>query len=213
MRKQPFLWALLAGVATAVLIATFPSIPKAPGVRSPIVELEFARSVAEVATITGNYDAAITEAFRSNIAHDRWFILAYTGFLALSCASAWRIRRHYWLIAGVGLAVAAGIFDHIENSALLNLLDSNNSRPEQHLAELHRFTWLKWGSIVAVFLCLATFQWYSGRVGRGMTVFAILTAFAAMSAWFNPAAVLPFTGLISFEFLLLYIWCATYKSS
>jgi hypothetical protein len=213
MRNTHFLMAILAGLAVAALTLSFPKIPKAPGVQSPIVELEFAVSASDVEQITSGYDPAITEAFRRNIAHDSRFILAYAGFLALSCVSAWRLRKDYLLIAGALLAAATGVFDHLENNALLNLLDVRSKQPLPHLEDLRLFTWLKWGGISAVFLTMAPFLWRSGRVGRGVTVFFVLTAFAGLSAWFNTATILPFTGLVSLSFLLLLIWEISYRPS
>ena len=84
MKKRYFLPALPFGALTLIIAFTMPKIPVAAGVKSPIVELEFARSVADVEKVLAGR-ADIVEALVQSVMQDRFFLLAYSAFLVISC--------------------------------------------------------------------------------------------------------------------------------
>lgn len=220
MKKNPFVPALILGAATFALSALFPAIPKAPGVMSPIIELEFARSTEEVHRITGfdapgeaAADEKIVDAIRANTAHDRWFIFTYTLFLAVSCLIMYKLSGSPVLIGGALLALAAGTFDFGENRQMLLLLDQLNGDPGPALQNLQLFTWLKWGSIVMAFGAMAPFAWsrsLPGKLLAGFTVAAVVAGIVAAGLK-APLYYIAFSVLVMVLFLLLFLFEITWR--
>ncbi|MBK8492878.1 MAG: hypothetical protein IPL49_18830 [Saprospirales bacterium] len=153
MKKRPFLLALPFGLLTLVLALTMPSIPKEAGIKNPIVELEFARSAADVHQVLGTGEEVREATFR-NVHADRFFLLAYSAFLAVSSFLVARMRRKPWGWIGVSLAVIAAVYDTLENQQLLYILMKPDTEWGPFLFRLSIFTWIKWGAITAAFLFL-----------------------------------------------------------
>ena len=210
MKNRPFLLALPFGLLTLVLALTMPSIPKETGVRNPIVELEFARSAADVKQVLGTGEE-VREATIQSVRADRFFLLAYSAFLALSCFLAWRLQRKWWLWLGAGLSVTAAVFDHLENQQLLQILESADLDGPPFLTLLSIFTWIKWGAIAAVFLLLGWSFKDLNRFGRVFLAFAGFVALIAVEAVFFPILVVPFSILVAFLFLLLFLFQLFYS--
>ncbi len=220
MKKNPFVPALILGAATFALSALFPGIPKAPGVMSPVIELEFARGTEDIHRITGfdasgeaGADKKIVDAIRANTAHDRWFIFAYTLFLTVSCLIMYRLSGSPLLPGGALLALAAGVFDFAENRQILLLLDQLGGDPGTVLQNLQLFTWLKWGSIVMAFGAMAPFAWSGSLPGKalaGFTVAAIVAGIVAAGLK-APLYYIAFSGVVMLLFLLLFLFEITWK--
>lgn len=215
MKKNPFLPALILGVAVAVLSALFPD--------APILALEFAREAGDVFRVAGfgtvsdaGPNPETVQAIRDNVAHDRWFIFAYVLFLALSCAVVWRISRSWMALAGLILALAAGAFDFGENRQILIILDQMDKTDfSAALARLQAFTWLKWGSIALVFCTLAPFGWKQGFRGKMLAAVSILTTatgLVALSLQQLPLSV-AFAYMVTALFLLLFVFELFFKPS
>jgi hypothetical protein len=120
---------LLALMTAASFILLFgrPSFTNAskPRFGDPMLALQFARDVQDVDWILGDAPSPDREVMRVKQYVDFGFITCYTAlFLALSVLAA---RKGGWrLVTGIAAGicgVAAGVFDVLENRAILKLLD------------------------------------------------------------------------------------------
>lgn len=219
MKTRPFLPALPFGLLTLILSLMMPDIPAAPGVRNPIVELEFARNADGVKQVLGVAGQEVAEplsgpmvdAFFTNIRADRFFLLAYSSFLAVTCLLAWRQRRRPRFIFAAVLAVVAAVLDHLENGQLLAILETPEREWSVHLAALAAFTWGKWSSITLVFLILGWFWMNSDRLGRIIMVVSWFAAIAALLGAIFPGVALIFSLIIALLFLMLFVWEILYR--
>jgi len=114
-------------VATFALLMGRPSFTNAskPRFGNPMLALQFARDVQDIDWILGDAPSPDREVMRVKQYADFAFIASYTG-LALALA-ALASRKGGWRRA-VGIAaaicgVSAGVFDILENRAILKLLD------------------------------------------------------------------------------------------
>lgn len=205
MKKRHFLPALPFGALTLIIAFTMPRIPVAEGVKSPIVELEFARTVTDVEKVLAGR-ADIVEAMVRSVVQDRFFLLAYSAFLVISCYLAWRRWRTNSLLTGIGLGVAAAIFDHLENSVLMGILGETSVQWPALLPLLAVYTYVKWGAIAGVFCLLG---WYVRRVNIlgqiffGLSVGAVVFMLGSFAA---PVLAVAFSLIIGLLFLLWWIW-------
>ena len=114
-------------VAAFLLLLGRPSFTNAskPRFGDPMLALQFARDVEDIDWILGDAPSPDREVMRVKQYADFGFIACYT---ALSLAlSALVIRKGGWrqvtgIAAGI-CGVATGVFDVLENRAILNLLD------------------------------------------------------------------------------------------
>lgn len=205
MKKRYFLPALPFGALTLIVALTMPKVPVAEGVKSPIVELEFARSVTDVEKVLAGR-ADIVEAMVRSVVQDRIFLLAYSAFLVMSCYLAWRRWRSNLLLAGIGLAVAAAIFDHLENGMLMSVLRGTSAEWASFLPLLAVYTYLKWGAIAGVFCLLG---WYVrkvnilGRIFFGIAVGAVVFMLGSFAA---PLLAVAFALVIGLLFMFWWVW-------
>ncbi|MFZ4426832.1 MAG: hypothetical protein ACOYOO_06715 [Saprospiraceae bacterium] len=205
MKKRYFLAALPFGALTLIIAFTMPEIPVAAGVKSPIVELEFARSVADVEKVLAGR-ADIVEALVQSVLQDRFFLLAYSAFLVISCYLAWRRWRHNALLSGIGMGVAAAVFDHLENGMLMDILRGTSAEWPALLPMLAIYTYIKWGAIAGVFCLLG---WYVrevnilGRMIFGLAVGAVVFMLGSIVA---PQLSVVFALFIGLLFLFWWIW-------
>jgi hypothetical protein len=205
MKKRHFLPALPFGALTLIIAFTMPRIPVAEGVKSPIVELEFARTIGDVEKVLAGR-ADIVEAMLRSVVQDRFFLLAYSAFLVVSCYLAWRRWRANSLLTGIGLGVAAAIFDHLENGMLMGILRGTSAEWSTLLPVLAVYTYVKWGAIAGVFCLLG---WYVrrvnilGRVFWGLSVGAMVFMLGSFAV---PVLAVAFSLVIGLLFLFWWIW-------
>jgi hypothetical protein len=167
-------WALrVAGAAMLVLsvalLAVFPATParqNLPGVQSPIIGFELARTPEDVAGILGDpgtperaeYAARMDRGNRLDFA----FLLSYAALhatIALRLAAHGRLSRALLVVLLV-LAADMALFDALENRELL-ILSAAAPSPEMTaaLARLRVFTLLKWYAIFGSAAVLAPVLW------------------------------------------------------
>jgi hypothetical protein len=117
----------LMTAASFILLLGRPSFTNAskPRFGDPMLALQFARDVQDVDWILGDAPSPDREVMRVKQYVDFGFITCYTAlFIALSALA---IRKGGWkqftgIAAGI-CGLAAGVFDVLENRAILNLLD------------------------------------------------------------------------------------------
>ena len=121
------LLAMLTIAAFILLLGppSFTNASKPPRFGDPALALQFARDVQDVDWILGDAPSPDREVMRVKQYADFGFIACYTGlFLALAALA---IRKGGWKqvtgIAGGICGLAAGVFDVLENRAILNILD------------------------------------------------------------------------------------------
>ena len=205
MKQRFFLPARPLGALTLIISFTMPTIPAAEGVESPIIALEFARSAADVEQVlAGRRD--IIAAMVQSVRQDRIFILAYSAFLMVSCLLAWRRWRKGIVLAGLGLGLAAAIFDYLENGALMAILEGTPALWPAALSDLTVYTYIKWGAITGVFLLLGTFIRAVNVLGKLIFGLSIGATVFLLGSLFAPQLSLAFAMLIALLFLLWWIW-------
>lgn len=126
MSRLVILLAMLT-VAAFILLMAPPSFTNAskPRFGDPMLAIQFARDVQDIDWILGDAPSPDREVMRIKQYIDFGFITCYSALaLVLSLQAA---RRGGWrLVAGIAggiCGVAAGVFDVLENRAILNLLD------------------------------------------------------------------------------------------
>jgi hypothetical protein len=117
----------LLTVAAFILLMGQPSFTNAskPRFGDPMLALQFARDVQDIDFILGDAPSPDREVMRVKQYVDFAFITCYTALcLALGSLAARRggWRRITGIAAGI-CGVAAGVFDVVENRAILNILD------------------------------------------------------------------------------------------
>jgi hypothetical protein len=118
---------MMTAAAFILLIGrpSFTNASKPPRFGDPVLALQFARDVQDVDWILGDAPSPDREVMRVKQYVDFGFIACYTAlFLALSGLA---IRKGGWKqVTGIAAGIcglAAGVFDVLENRAILNLLD------------------------------------------------------------------------------------------
>jgi hypothetical protein len=127
LERLAVLLAMLTVAAFALLLGrpSFTNASKPPRFGDPTLALQFARDVQDVDWILGDAPSPDREVMRVKQYVDFAFITCYTGlFLALAALA---IRKGGWrqmlgIAAGI-CGFSAGVFDVLENRAILNLLD------------------------------------------------------------------------------------------
>ena len=127
LERVALLLAMLTAAAFILLLGrpSFTNASKPPRFGDPLLALQFARDVQDIDWILGDAPSPDREVMRVKQYADFGFIASYAGlFLALGTLAS---RKGGWRrAAGIAAAIcglAAGVFDIIENRAILNLLD------------------------------------------------------------------------------------------
>jgi len=104
---------------------SFTNASKPPRFGDPMLALQFARDVQDVDWILGDAPSPDREVMRVKQYGGLGFIACYTGLILALAALA--IRKGGWrLVAGIAAGIcglAAGVFDVLENRAILRILD------------------------------------------------------------------------------------------
>jgi hypothetical protein len=127
LERLALLLAMLTAASFILLLGrpSFTNASRPPRFGDPMLALQFARDVQDVDWILGDAPSPDREVMRVKQYVDFGFIACYTGLLLALAALA--IRKGGWRQA-IGIAagicgLAAGVFDVLENRAILNLLD------------------------------------------------------------------------------------------
>jgi len=156
-------------VLSVVLLGMFPATParrNLPGVQSPIIGFELARTPEHVADLLGDPGSLERVEYAGQMDEgnhvDFIFLLTYAAFhaaIALRLGARGRLSRGLVVVLLV-LAADMALFDALENRELLFLSTAAPS-PEMtaSLSRLHVFTLLKWYAIFGSAALLAPFLW------------------------------------------------------
>jgi hypothetical protein len=213
-------WALrIAGTAmlvlSAVVLGIFPVIParrNLPGVQSPIIGFELARTPDNVADLLGDpgslerveYAAQMDKGNRV----DFLFMIAYAAFhaaIALRLAARGRLPRGVLNVL-LGLAAAMALFDALENRELLFLSTAAPSADmDSSLARLHVFTLLKWYAIFGSAALLVPFLWREPDWWRFAAPLFALAALFGFVGLVQPAGIEWGAYTIALAWLLTYV--------
>jgi hypothetical protein len=132
-----------------------------------IIDFEFVRTTGRAHQILSEWGGSGRSAARTSLWIDYGYLIAYALLLALACrAVADRFRlagRETWARLGGPLAWAAlgaGLFDAIENAALLRILSGHTDQPYPALASIA--AGLKF-ALLAVAVVYAVGGWLASR--------------------------------------------------
>ncbi len=127
LHRLALLLAMLTAAAFILLLGrpSFTNASKPPRFGDPMLALQFARNVQDIDWILGDAPSPDREVMRVKQYADFGFITCYTALaLALSLLAA---RKGGWRqVTGIAAGIcglATGIFDVLENRAILHLLD------------------------------------------------------------------------------------------
>lgn len=185
--RRPFLISAIIGIGviiiSLVLMLTGPQEtgPMADGFFTPIIAFEFASDVHDVNLIFYSDDSQLIETAISSITFgtrlDFLFMVLYGAFLlafSLTCASLTGNRLFY---LPAFLAILTALFDLLENLQLLSIMQQLGSGNfTTQIDYLHLFTWLKWGTLSAIFLLLIPFFQKAGVFSHFFSHVRCLTA-------------------------------------
>jgi hypothetical protein len=193
-------WALwIACVVMFLLMLGRPAFSTASvpvhGINSPVLALQFARNPADVELVLSEYPSPdrITMQFKQY--EDFVFIAAYVGlFLTLGTLLARRgdARGNIAGIAGAICGFAAGVFDVLDNRAILAILDVPMRETTQNMVNaISRPSTAKWALSAAALALLSTYffghpRWYARAVGWLMAALAM--AFVVMLIYYRKFA-------------------------
>jgi hypothetical protein len=127
LQRAAVLLAMLTVAAFMLLLGrpSFTNSSRPPRFGDPMLALQFARDVQDVDWILGDAPSPDREVMRLKQYVDFGFITCYTGLFLVLAALV--IRQGGWrLVTGIAAGIcglATGVFDVLENRAILNLLD------------------------------------------------------------------------------------------
>jgi hypothetical protein len=140
--RKRALW-LLAAAWLIFGLAALPSLSTMSDHGTGVIELELMRTTGKARQVLSDYGADGRSAARTSLWLDYPYLVSYALFLALACvgisARARRLGRRRWAAVGIALAWAgllAGVFDAIENAALLRVLAGHPEQPYPAVAYL-----------------------------------------------------------------------------
>jgi hypothetical protein len=160
---------LVMVVLSVVLLVVLPAAParrNLPGIQSPIIGFELARTPEDVAGLLGDPGTPERAEYAARMDRGNWldfaFMVAYAAFhaaIALRLAASGRLSRSLLVVLLV-LAADMLVFDALENRELLILSGAAPSPlMDASLARLQVFTLLKWYAIFGSAALLAPVLW------------------------------------------------------
>jgi hypothetical protein len=215
-RKARWAGAVLL-VITALLVAVLPSEAGhlAPGLRSPILAFELAKSHAEIEALFGDAGSPDRARFVGQMdlgnQIDFAFMVAYASLLSLVAAGIALVAGRRYFLAAV-LAPLAALADVLENLQLFTITASLGGNYDEALARLAVFTWLKWGGLAFALAWLSPALLRGRLVERVVGVVALVTGLLAIGATIDRTHFAQvFAGSIQLAFV--GIWIVAFRNS
>ena len=132
---------MLAAGTLAFGLAALPSLGTMSDHGTGVIELELMRATSKAEQVLRDYGSEGRSAARTSLWLDYPYLVCYALFFSLACSAlserAARLGRERWAAIGAALAwgaLAAGLFDAIENAALLRVLDGHPGQPYPAIA-------------------------------------------------------------------------------
>lgn len=224
MKHKPFIKTGYLGLAviamSIALLFVFPSkAPSLPeGFMTPIIAFEFIQSPDEVFQMFGGNDLAartkMKDAMDLGNRLDYVYMILYSMFLLLFCATCAKITRNPYYFAGAGIALVVLAGDAMENIQLLGItanLSAGDIAP--YLQPLHLFTWIKWGGIALIFLILSSWFLKGGFFSRFIGIMGAISFILGIAAFLRRSMVNEIFALsVAVMFILMIIYCFTFKA-
>jgi hypothetical protein len=134
-QRRRALWLLIGGVAVFGG-AQLPELQTMSSHGTSILDFEFVRTTARASRILSDWGADGRSAARTSLWFDYPFLVSYALLYSLACGAlaerAKRAGKAGWATLGVVLSwasLAAGLFDALENAALLRILGGHLGQP------------------------------------------------------------------------------------
>tara|TARA_R110000868_G_scaffold56830_2_gene176057 strand:+ start:5843 stop:6553 length:711 start_codon:yes stop_codon:yes gene_type:complete len=209
-----FIAAILLAVATLIFPVLFGSPPPlgedglAAGFSTPILALEFARSLDELAFLRGDAGAAMREFLVQTQSLDRFFPFAYAGMAAMFFLGLGLRRPRRWLtwaaLAVAVLTIGADLMENVVINRILAAFAAGDEPTTRLLSALHGHTWIKWGFIsiyAAMFACL---MWCDKRIL--LAIPGLVAAAAIAATWLSGSSgqIAEIMGKLLIPFMLTF---------
>ena len=219
-RKSRLVSTLIIGWGV-LLILIFPaSLPDnsallEKGFKTPIIAFEFVETKAEVKAVFDGAAPGYREGMKLGNILDYIYMLLYGSLLFL--VAGMLLQKSAWLRPTRFLAVAAPLFDGLEN-VMLFLLQADNEASE-YILWLRIFTWGKWLALALIFLIFSLqARVESSEPGRRaiwpMKAIWLLCLPAAIVAFVRPGAfteLFSATIMLSFIAAMVFVWLPARK--
>jgi len=202
-------------VLSVVVLVVFPATParrNLPGMQSPIIGFELARSPEDVAGLLGDPGTPERAEYAARMDRgnrlDFVFLVAYAVFhaaIALRLAARGRLSRSLLVVLLV-LAADMALFDALENRELLFLSTAAPSGDmTASLSRLHVFTLLKWYAIFGSAALLAPFLWRETDWWRCAAPLFALAALLGCAGLVRPPGIEWGAYVIALAWLVTYV--------
>jgi len=180
------------------------------GFNVPIIAYEFLQTDQEVKAFfgpEGEFRDKLVAAMNLGHALDYFFLVLYSGFLAVWGTFCVRQTSNKLFYLATFLALVAAFGDVFENMQLVKIANSlKKSVFATELKNLFLFTWIKWGAIALAFPIIGSCTFKFGWLGKTITFLSYLTLILGIVAFVDRSMVtVLFTKGISILFLLLIV--------
>lgn len=222
--NKPFLKAGYIGillVLTSVVLMTVNPVKAVrlpEGFFTPVVAFEFLRTDAEVYALFGSEVNDGRDKFvasmRLGTYVDFFYMVVYTVFLLFFSGLCRGITGSGWFLFSGIISWCVFFSDFGENMQLLSIMSKLQSGDfSNELVMLNLLTWAKWGGLSAFFISLIPFLRKSGRFGRVISVFSLISALSGAAAFVNRSVLNEIYVLsVVWIFVMLIIFSFIYKA-
>jgi len=219
--NRPFLFAGIFG-AIAVVLALFVNIPlrgisfdSPPPFTHPVIAIELGASSTTMEVVLGPEGEARSRkvsALMQATVRDTLFVLGYTLFLLVFAGTIWWQTRKVLHLLLCLLALAIGLADIAENTAIKSLLMAYGSDMyEASGSDFRRvllFAWVKWAGLAVYFAVLVPYLWARGwMIGRVLGLVAAVAAVLGLLAWFSPTWIERYVAVVFMALPLTVAYC------
>ncbi len=185
-----------------------------PGYGSFIVAFEFVESASQVNLLLGILSPEGLKGMDIGNYIDYVFMLVYSAFLFSFWKRSFQFRGGPTLRFGYLLIGLALIGDALENVQLLALTTAyeRSATFQPFLDRLQIFTWVKWEALAILFAGISTVMLSRGVFSKIIGALLLVPFLLSLGAFGGTAVQVGwFTQSIFVAFLLLVIYCFTYK--
>ena len=180
------------------------------GFMTPVLAFEFMNSASETAAL---FNVEAPGIYRNDFmlgnTVDYLFMFFYSVFLGFTALGIIRETGIKILWIAVLLSVLIFFFDLLENVTMASIVAAyfnGDELVDSFYGNLQLFTWLKWGSLSAVFLLFSGYFVQRKTMGKIIVFLTLINFGLAVSAFFNRSVLNELMALsVVLLFLLLFI--------